>query len=522
MLPDALRFDAWWFSDDLTVAAPPDGGSPSRQDRRTISPMLAVLLAALCLVGLGDVLVYGHSLGLGLVLFMLIASTVGLGLRHWQGRSVGRGLWAAAALGLGLLPVLEYVQALSLMFGLLGAVIFVAVLSGGTASAWRKIKVTALFWLLRFGTDAPKIAGDLSDTTLTGVNWRRTILGLLLPASVGLTFAGLLLAANPVLESLAVQFDPLVIFADLSPWRVGFWIVTIILVWPILRSVEVQRSTRHGPTALGVSQARLAPFLNAAAVRQTLILCNGLFLIQGITDLGYLLAGVELPAGMTYAQYAHRGAYPLLATALLAGGIATATAGFARRDPWIRALSLFWMVQTLMLVGSSVFRLSLYIDAYGLTLLRMWAGVWMALVLAGICLVFVQIWQARSALWLINRNMMISAATLYLCCFFNFTQYVASYNFRHLGEETATEYACALGDHAAGAYFSSFGTTRPVPCFGEYLSHLGQQDWREWSFRKARMDRALATVIEEMKQMRPEMFEWRYGEVGAYENRHAP
>ncbi|MGC1488513.1 MAG: DUF4153 domain-containing protein, partial [Albidovulum sp.] len=133
--------------------------------------------------------------------------------------------------------------------------------------------------------------------------------------------------------------------------------------------------------------------------------------------------------------------------------------------------------------GSSVFRLSLYIDAYGLTLLRMWAGVWMALVLAGICLVFVQIWQARSALWLINRNMMISAATLYLCCFFNFTQYVASYNFRHLGEETATEYACALGDHAAGAYFSSFGTTRPVPCFGEYLSHLGQQDWREWSFR---------------------------------------
>ena len=36
-------------------------------------------------------------------------------------------------------------------------------------------------------------------------------------------------------------------------------------------------------------------------------------------DFVYLWGGKTLPDGMSYAEYAHRGAYPLIATALLAG-----------------------------------------------------------------------------------------------------------------------------------------------------------------------------------------------------------
>ena len=49
---------------------------------------------------------------------------------------------------------------------------------------------------------------------------------------------------------------------------------------------------------------------------------NALFAVQSSLDLTYLWAGVALPRGASYAEYAHRGAYPLVVTALLAAVIA--------------------------------------------------------------------------------------------------------------------------------------------------------------------------------------------------------
>ena len=61
---------------------------------------------------------------------------------------------------------------------------------------------------------------------------------------------------------------------------------------------------------------------------------NALFAVQTVLDLAYLWGGVRLPDGMTYADYAHRGAYPLIATALLAAAFVLAAMrkdGRARR-----------------------------------------------------------------------------------------------------------------------------------------------------------------------------------------------
>jgi hypothetical protein len=53
-----------------------------------------------------------------------------------------------------------------------------------------------------------------------------------------------------------------------------------------------------------------------------LILFNAMFLIQTCLDMLYLWGSATLPDGLTYADYAHRGAYPLIVTALLAGWFA--------------------------------------------------------------------------------------------------------------------------------------------------------------------------------------------------------
>jgi hypothetical protein len=101
--------------------------------------------------------------------------------------------------------------------------------------------------------------------------------------------------------------------------------------------------------------------INARSVTRALILFNVMFAAQTLMDVGYLWGGVRLPDGMTYATYAHRGAYPLMATALLAGGFALVA------QTWLdglvmRGLLLVWIVQTLILVMSSILRLALNVD----------------------------------------------------------------------------------------------------------------------------------------------------------------
>ncbi len=55
-----------------------------------------------------------------------------------------------------------------------------------------------------------------------------------------------------------------------------------------------------------------------------------------LSDAAVLVWGPNSPGGMTYAEYAHRGAYPLLATAMLAMGFALVSRpfpGYASVDP---------------------------------------------------------------------------------------------------------------------------------------------------------------------------------------------
>ncbi len=119
---------------------------------------------------------------------------------------------------------------------------------------------------------------------------------------------------------------------------------------------------------------------------RSLILFNALFALQSGLDLVYLWGGANLPDGMSHAEYAHRGAYPLIVTALLAAGfvlVAMRPGGPAEQSRLIRPLVLAWIAQNILLVISSIFRLDLYVAAFSLTYLRLAAFIWMLLVADG-------------------------------------------------------------------------------------------------------------------------------------------
>jgi hypothetical protein len=235
-----------------------------------------------------------------------------------------------------------------------------------------------------------------------------------------------------------------------------------------------------------------------------------LFALQSGLDLTYLWGGASLPHGMTYAYYAHRGAYPLIATALLAAGfvlIAMRPGGPAEQSRLIRPLVLAWIGQNILLVISSIFRLDLYVAAFSLTYLRLAAFIWMLLVATGLCLILIQIIKRKPVFWLVAANAVSLALVLYVCCFINAPRLVAAYNVAHSREVSGTgpwldkDYLRSLGPEVLPvlepylpqipALQSTVSQLRAGPNICENQRRRSE-NWRASGFRTWRLQRYLA------------------------------
>lgn len=115
-----------------------------------------------------------------------------------------------------------------------------------------------------------------------------------------------------------------------------------------------------------------------------------LYLFFCIIQVIYLFAGKgALPDGMTYSEYARQGFFQLLAVAGLNLILVLAVLKYFRRHPILTGCLTIISLCTGILLGSSAFRMYLYVSTYGLTFLRLavlWFLALMAVLLVGILL----------------------------------------------------------------------------------------------------------------------------------------
>jgi uncharacterized protein DUF4153 len=218
-----------------------------------------------------------------------------------------------------------------------------------------------------------------------------------------------------------------------------------------------------------------------------------------------------LPDGMTYASYAHRGAYPLIVSALLAAAfvlVAMRPGSEAERSPLLRALVFLWVGQNVLLVLSAMLRLDLYVETYLLTYWRVAAFIWMLIVAAGLVLIVVRIVTYRSNAWLISANLAVLALTIYSCSFVNFAAVVADYNVAQDRNAASValpldvSYLLALGPQAIPAVDRYLAAQPPSPQSyvqlrrsGLAAAHLRDAaDWRASTFRRWRLTRYLSNA----------------------------
>ena len=261
----------------------------------------------------------------------------------------------------------------------------------------------------------------------------RAVLSVLaLPVLGSVTILWLFALANPVVEKLLAGLS-LPSFDEMSVVRVLLWGLLGLLGWGTLRP---RLTNRLFGTFDGRGDAVL-PGVSLASVTLSLMAFNTLFLLQNAMDLAWLWGLLPLPEDMTLADYAHRGAYPLIATALLAALfvlIALRPGSQTADNRTVRALVIAWLAQNVFLVFSSILRTLDYIEAYGLSLLRISALLWMGLVALGLVLVGWRMVRGKSAGWLINANLAAAGVLLIACSFTSLGEIAARYNIAHARE----------------------------------------------------------------------------------------
>lgn len=493
--------------------------------------------AAALLVALADALFYGHRLGVSLALYLAVLAAAAMCLNKVRATTSTR--WRAALLILiGLLPVIEDLNWLSAAIALLATATSARMFTEARDLHWREhlraaaaLPFSSMFRLFSDLSRASRFQNRRGQriAILAGV------LGWIVPLLFCAIFAALFFEANPLLENWLRQLDIGAALAQIVSIRTIFWAAMLLLIWPLLRIRSLHVRKRFAAPLAPIATNKLLASLNDRTVRRSLVLFNGLFALQTTMDIVFLWGGASLPDGMTHATYAHRGAYPLVVTALLAAGfvlVAMRPSESSERDPWVRPLILVWVVQNIVLVLSALLRLDLYVDAYSLTELRVAAFIWMLLVAVGLALILVQICLRRGIEWLVSANALVLALTLYAYSFVNTAAMIASFNFRHSfemrgeGPPIDVRYLFSLGPSvipaldyyapriaAAGHSGPQTGSTvgarsgRMIEARRVELarSHLeAQVGWRSWSFRGWRLSQYLANTPDDPFKATPE------------------
>lgn len=471
-VPPKLQKDGWWLS--LPEANP--------AQTRTRSPRWGLHLGALAmLLAAGDVLTWGTAPGVSLAIFACLC--VACAVAMWPGGASRRQIaLAGGGTALAVLPLVELVQPLSLLVAMAGVPLTLSLAAGcrgrGVVRFWWRAPWFSLCDAAQVSLRAPP--GFIGRLT---VSWA-------LPLIVGTVFAALLILANPIFDAAfaeAVRFE----LALPEPHRIVFWLCCALLIWPALQLTRFAPALAPARAAKRQGPPQSARLINGGSILRSLAVFNAMFAIQNGMDFVVLSTGVGLPDGLTYAEYAHRGAYPLILLALLSGAFALLARPFVPMSPLIRSLLLVWVAQTVWLTLSSLLRLDLYVDSYGLTRLRLAAAIWMGVVLSGLLLILWQIAQARSNGWLLRRVGVLGGAVVYVCCFVSFDAAIARYNLTY-DDSPDRGYLCGLGEGAAPALLA----VSPTFCRSGYSNRAvrvsAPNDWREWGFRNARVRHSLA------------------------------
>jgi hypothetical protein len=333
--------------------------------------------------------------GLNFTLWALAAVAVLFVLLQRRSEAAAREsqLFIFAALGFAFTFMLRDAESLA-AFSIFAGIVLIGMAAGRAAAAWAAsaqisdvafsaIRVGLLIAAgpLGWGRAAPNTALRTSGWTTRG----RTLLrGTLMALPALLVLGALLMSADPVFarvikDTFQIDIEPIVEHVAFGAFIA--WVSSGYLRAVLVPDDDIMDRLRVPQPAFAAGEVSVA-----------LWLLNLLFIAFMVVQLRYLFGGadlVEVTAGLTYAEYARRGFFELVATTalvvpiMLLGDWAVAP-NAAQSRTVLRSSMLVLVVLLLGVIASAAYRMSLYQEAYGLTEQRVTVSmiiVWLTTVL---------------------------------------------------------------------------------------------------------------------------------------------
>jgi hypothetical protein len=374
---------------------------------RTILKALHVILLSLGLAVVFNFLFFDKLIGLSILIFTVVLLGAMFLLGKGQNFSFQKSGWLILLiLFFALMPAIHANEPLTFfnICAMLGLLILLAHELIGTPTIFLRFRnyflmIFAPFRMLRRALSTLSLVGQLQSSVGSRDLLLRIVKGIVMAVPVlvifGILFSQADLAFSQFINGLidirisehTIQYSVLLLIA----FAAGLSFLSYIF-FPGSSSVvrldgEPDNSVESG---------------KGIEVMVLLGLVSTLFLIFIGFQITYLFGGSTnvVNAGFTYAEYARRGFWELLVVAILSLLILLASEKYARaemkRDKRFLVPALVMIVEVLVLIASAFKRLSLYIDAYGMTLSRFYVAGFIILVLALFILLAVKFMRSKS------------------------------------------------------------------------------------------------------------------------------
>ncbi|MBZ0319112.1 MAG: DUF4173 domain-containing protein [Anaerolineae bacterium] len=428
----------------------------------------------------------------------LLIAIIGNFLFYDQRLGINMGIYTTLLVGVGVAMLIAFEAALywkHLIFGLPAAVfaLFLAVRSAEPLSLMNLIlAVGSLFVFIRFGRIKRFLGGGVVysimasiESFMTGwiegplmlitnsaryfdhlhvnsaemVRTKAVVRGLILAVPILIVFGILLGSADVVFGDLLEG-----VFGWLSP-DTDLVVQILLIAFLMWANLSMLRLLIFGPPFFEKEVDDPKFNVGRLGMIETSILLgsvNLLFLVFVILQGRYLFGGDSNISvqGYTYAEYARRGFYEMLAVSIMTTGLIGVLEWTTHRQP--KEEKLFRILTTLLIVLTGVIlvaawrRLALYEDAYGYTQLRFasavfmgWLGVLLAILLADV---------------LLHRRLVVFFVGALVCMFgyvgtlnaLNMDQFIARHNVERFDETGKIDvpYLLSLSDDAIPAMVS--------------------------------------------------------------------
>jgi hypothetical protein len=493
------------------------GMMASECDERHLETYGVEALLALLSAGLvGDLLLREVPYGLNLAAWLALVILGGAGLARRHGAPVRGWLGGLCFAAVVFAGCVGYRDSALLKTAALACWVLAFCGAAATRSAFEPLRAGLARWIAMLGRGLSALLGTALPGALRHVPvhrmgasaMRRRMVaagrGLLLAAPVLLVFGLLLMSADRVFVEIArrlLDFDFSEVAKHIAVFALSGWVGAATVV-AVARGAQ-SRARRQFPDC--------GPRIGGIEASVVMGAVNLLFLAFVAVQVRYFFGGeatIRAFPNLSYSAYARQGFFELCAVSALAFilqyGMTWLIRGAGEREKLVvRFLSVGQIALVLVIMVSALERMRLYVDAYGLTVLRFYSTAFMFWLALGL------FWFACTALRGRSRGFVLGMVASAAAFFFVFQVmnpggFIAQWNLDRLkdGKRFDAAYAVSLGVDAAPVLaenvevLSGRDHETVIGALRRLHSRLKQDDWRSLTWGRVQARRALDRLFE--------------------------